>query len=266
MKPPKRLAGKTPTLLQLAVIVLMSVVAGYAFQNTETVYKVNNICFYRFLAYGLAVFLGFQSFSYYKKSVALVFSAALSVVAFSPIGMTAIELFPLVVPFLATLMGAVTVLFFPSSRGRGFSEFLFALILPAILEKSRIGGSMSLLATTRSLSSYELAAVTVCIVGGYFYLRYMMLANRNSLLLLSNGVSEDDVAEVNRWFNFFIILIVVVASGAAASLMVATSVFADVLQGTVIALPSFVLALTLSAGITLTAILYFFKLHHKENR
>ena len=247
-------------LQQFTVIIVMSVAAGYAFLDTDTVYKVNEIGFFRYVTYALAVFFGYLCFSRYKKSVALGFSAALSVLAFSPLGPVAIELFPFFAPLLAVLMGLTTVLVYSNSKGRGFFEFIFALVLPAVLEKSRIIGSMSLLATTKSLSNFEVAAVTACVVGGYFYLRYMMLANVNRLVLLSNGGSSSDVSEVSRWFNKVLILGVVGASGTAMSLMIATSVVAEALRGTFFAVPTFVLALALSAGITLTAILYIFQL------
>jgi len=242
----------------------MSVATSYAFQHTETTYKINGLCFYRYLAYVTTVFLGYICFSKYKKSIALAFSIGLSAVTLSPIGHEAIELFPLIVPFLAVLMGVTTVLIVPSSRGRGFFEFLVVLILPAILAESRIGGSFRLLATIESISYYELSAVTVSIVGGYFFLRYAALANLRSLELLSNGGNEKDVAEVSKRSNILIILIVISASGIAAFLMTTAPIVADALRAAVFALPLYVLGLALGAGIAITTIFYIFQLSQEQ--
>lgn len=256
---------RTPMLLQFTVILVMSAAASYAFKNTETQYQINGLCFYRYLAYAITVFLGYVCFAQYKKHVGLAFSFTLSAVALSPIGQRAIELFPSVVPFLAVLMGVTTVLIVPSSRGRGFFEFLVVLILPAVLAESRIGGSFHLVATTESIGYYELSAVTVTIVGGYFYLRYATLANLRSLELLSNGGNQKDVAKVNRWCNIMIGLIVIGASGMASLLMVAAPIVADILRATVAVVPLYVLTLAMGAGIAITTIISIFQLTHKEN-
>lgn len=251
-------------LLQFAVIVLMSVAASYAFQHTETTYQINGLCFYRYLAYAITVLLGYICFSHYKKYVGLALSLALSAVALSPIGQKAIELFPWVVPFLAVLMGVTTVLVIPRSRGRGFFELLAVLVLPAVLAASRIGGSFHLLATTQSIGYHELSAITVIIVGGYFYLRYAALANLSSRELLCNGGNEKDVAEVSKRCNITIIVIAVSASGIAAFLMVTAPIVADALRATVAALPLYVLVLAMGAGVAITTIFYIFQRSHKE--
>jgi len=253
-------------LLQFTVIILMSAAAAYAFEHTETQYQINGLCFYRYLAYAITVFLGYVCFAQYKKPIALAFSFALSAAALSPIGQRAIELFPSVVPFLAVLMGVTTVLIVPRSRGRGFFEFLVVLVLPAVLAESRIGGSFYLLATTKSISYYELSAVTASIVGGYFYLRYTALANLRSLELLSNGGNEKEIAKVNWRCNAMVGVIVIGASVIASLLMVTAPIVADALRATVAALPLYVLTLALGAGIAITAILYIFQLTHRENR
>jgi hypothetical protein len=252
-------------LLQFIVIILMSAAAAYAFKHTKTQYQINELCFYRYLAYAITVFLGYVCFAQYKKYVGLAFSFTLSAVALSPIGQRAIELFPSVVPFLAVLMGVTTVLIVPRSWGRGFFEFLVVLVLPAVLAESRIGGSFYLLATTESIGYYELSAVTASIVGGYFYLRYAALANVRCLEFLSNGGNEKEVAKVNRWCNGMIGLIVIGASVVASLLMVTAPIVADALRATVAALPLYVLTLALGAGIAITVILYIFQLTHKEN-
>ena len=251
-------------LLQFTVIVLMSVSASYAFQHTETTYRINELCFYRYLAYVITVFLGYICFSHYKKYIGLAFSFALSAVALSPIGQKAIELFPSVVPFLAVLMGVTTVFIVPSSRERGFIEFLVVLILPAILAESRIGGSYRLLATIESLGYYELSAITIIIVGGYLYLRYAALANLRSHELLSNGGTENDVAEVSKRCNIVTILIVISASGIAAFSMATVPIVADALRAAVVALPLYILGLALGAGMAITIIFYIFQHSQKE--
>ncbi len=254
----------TPKLLQFTVIVLMSVSASYAFQHTETVYQINGVCFYRYLAYASTVLLGYLCFSHYKKYVALAFSLSLSLAAFSPIGQKVIELFPSAVPFLAVLMGVIAIFVAPKSRGRGFFEFLLVLVLPAILAESRIGGSSHLIATIESVGYFELAAITVIIVGGYFYLRYAVLSNLSCIELASNGANEKDVAEVCKQSNIVSILIVAGASGIAAFLMITVSIFSGVLRATVAVLPAYVLALAMGAGISVMVILYIFKYSNQE--
>lgn len=242
----------------------MSVAASYAFQHTETTYQINGLCFYRYLAYVITVFLVYVCFSHYKKYIAFTFSFALSALALSPIGLKAIELFPSVVPLLAVLMGVTAVLIVPTSQGRGFFEFLIVLILPAILAESRIGGSFGLLATTESIGYYELSAITVSIVGGYFYLRYALLANLNRLELLSSGGNEKDLAKISKRCNIMTILVVISASGIALFLMVTAPIVADALRTTVVAQPLHVLALAMGAGIAMTTVFYIFQLSHKE--
>lgn len=251
-------------LLQFIVIVFMSVTASYAFQHTETMYQINGLCFYRYLAYISAIFLGYVCFSQYKKYIALAFSFVLSVVALSPIGQKALELFPSAVPLLAVLMGVTAILIVPSSRGRGFSEFLVLLVLPAILAESRIGGSVRLIATTQSISYNEASVIAVVIVGGYFYLRYATLASLRCSEFLSSDADEKDVAKVSKQCNSMATLVVIGASGISVFLMTSAPVVADALRATVVALPLLVLALATGVGITITIILYIFQRSHKE--
>jgi len=251
-------------LLQLTVIVLMSMAAYYAFQNTTTVYEINGLCFYRYLAYAFAVVLGYICFSHYKRSVGLAFSFVFSAVVLSPLGQKAIELFPSLVPFLGVLMGVTTVLIIPSCRGRGFFEFLLVLTLPAILAVSRIGGSDQLLATTQSISYYELSAVTTIILGGYFYLRYATLANMSSLELVSNGGNGKEVGDASKRCSVITIVIAVGASGIAAFLMITAPIVADALRATVVTTPLCVLALAMGAGIAVTTIFYIFQIFVKK--
>ncbi len=253
-------------LLQSVVIVSISVAASYAFYSTETVYQIGGICFYRYIAYALAVVLGYISFSRIRKYVGLAFSLALSTVALSPIGLKAIELFPLFAPFLLVLMGLNTILFIPSSRGREFFGLLAALVLPAIVAESRIGGTYHLLATARSIGYYELTAVTVSIIGGCLYLKYAALGNSRRLELLSNGGAEEDLTRVSAWFNLTVLLIVVCASGISASFIALAPVTADALRTTVAVVPLNVLGLALGAGIAVViAVFYISQLSNRES-
>lgn len=251
--------------MQFGVILMMSTAASYAFQHTETAYQINGLCFYRYLAYALAVFFGYICLSRFKKYAAVSFFFALLAAAFSPIGQKAIELFPMVAPILAVLMGVTSILIVPSSRGRGFFEFLIVLILPAILAVSRIGGQLGLLATTKSIGNLELSVATVSVVGGYFYLRYATLANLNQLELLSNEANEKDVAEVSKHSNIVTVLTTLGASGIAAFIMIMAPIAADTLRATVAAQPLNVLALAFGAGLAVTTIFYIFQLSHKES-
>lgn len=257
---------KAFVLLQLIVIVAMSAAAGYAFLHTKTVYEFNGLCIYRYFAYSAAVFLGYWSFSRYKKVVGLAFSLALAILALSPIGQIMIELFPLFAPLLAVLMGATSFLAFPRFQRRGFFEFLLVLIAPSILAESRIIGSLGLIATKESPGYLLISAITVCIIGGYFYLRYAALANLNRLALLSSGGSELDVARVNQANNNIVGLIVLGACGTAFSLMAATPIFADALRGTLASQPIYVVALALGLALALLTLLYVFQLYGKEPR
>ncbi len=165
---------------------------------------------------------------------------------------------------MAVLMGVIAILIVPSSRGRGFFEFLVALILPAILAESWIGGSFGLLATTESIGYLELSAITVSIVGGYFYLRYAALANLSRLELLSNGANEKEVAKVSKQCNIITILIVISASGIAAFSMVTAPIVAEVLRATTVP-PLHVLALAMGAGVVITTIFYLFQLSRRKD-
>lgn len=244
-------------LLQFAAIVLLSGAASFAFYSTETVYQINDICFYRYLAYAFTVVLGYICLSRYKKSVALVFSFALSTVAFSPIGPNVIQLFPAVVPFLLVLMGVNTVLLVPNSRAKGFFELLAVLILPAVLAESRIGGSEYLLTTAKSIGYYELAAITVITIGGCLYLRYATFANSRQLGLLSNGGAEYDLAKVSEWSNLVSLLVVICASGTSAFLITLVPFVASALRPVVGVVPLNVLGLALGAGTAIVIVVFY---------
>jgi len=243
---------------------MMSFAASYAFQLTETGFRVNGLCFYRYLTYAITILLGYISFSSLNKYVGLTFSIALSIVALSPIGLDAIAQFPSLVPFLAILMGTTTLLAPTSSKGRGFFELLVVLVIPAVLAESRIGGTIHLLDTTQSVGYLTLSTIATCLVGGYFYLRYAALANRSSFEILSNGGDQETLDKVNLRSNLTTILVIIVASGLSWILMTTSPAVADVLRVRFSTLPLFVLFLATGAGIALTASVYVLKLSQKE--
>jgi len=261
-----RLDELKPTLLQLALIILVSVAASYAFQHTEIAYKIDGVCISRYIAYMITVFLGYVAFSRYKKFVGLIFSLALSVAALSPIGQKIIEVFPVFAPFLAIVFGIITIVGVPSSRGRGYFEFIATLILPAVLAESRIGGSLSLLATTESISYNELSAIVVCVVGGYFYLRYSNLTDLNSHKLLANGGSQTDVLRVSTWSNMVTAVIVFCSSVTAVVLMTSVPILADVVRPAMVGSPVFVLGLAMGAGVVIVAIVHILSRSEKAAR
>jgi hypothetical protein len=259
-----RLNKAKPILLQLALIILMSVSSSYAFQHTETAFKINEVCVSRYVAYAVTVFLVYVAFSRYKKYVGLAFSLALSVVVLSPIGQKAIIFFPSLTPFLAMFLGIITVVVVPGSRGRGYFEFVIMLILPAVLAESRIGGSLRLLATTESIEYGLLSAITACVVGGYFYLRYANLANLSSRELLANGSGEADVLRVSTWSSQITAVVVACASITAAILMTIAPILADVVRFTMLGSPVYILVLAMGAGIVVVAIVRILSRSYKE--
>ena len=252
-------------LLQLAVIILLSLAASYAFQQTKTPYQINGICIYRYIAYAVTIFLGYFCFSHYKRYIGLAFSCALLVLAFSPISQRAIELFPLVVPFLGVLMGVTTVLAIPKARGREFIGFLAMLVLPAILAMSQIESSFRLLATTEEVGHYALSAIPVIIVGGCIYLRYAAWTNLSHLEFSSNGGSEEDVAEVSKVCNLVIIAVALGGSGIAACLTAATLLVAEAFRATAVLSPLYVLVLALGVGVVIVTTFYLFQLPHRKS-
>ena len=254
-----------PLLIHLSTIVIMSAAASYTFIYTETTIQLNELCFYRYVVYVAAVFLGYLSFSYYRKYVAFAFSAALILMALSPFRIEVVRFFPFAVPFLTALMGVTTILIFPKSRGRGFHEFLVVLVVPALLAESRIGGSLYLIATIKSIGYYGLSLVTIIIVGGYFYLRYAALANLNKTELLSSGGTQKEVAEAIKLCNMATIRILVGACGTAGILMVAVPTATDILGGVTSFSPFYVLVLEMIAGIAITIMLYLIRFYRKES-
>lgn len=220
----------TAKIFQLIVIVVMSISASYTFLNTQTNFTIKGICFYRYLAYGMTVVFSYVCVSRYNKHLAFSISLALSALALSPLSKEIVEVFPTFVSFFAILMGITTVLLVPAARGRGFFEFLLVLILPAVLAESRLGGFPYFIATSQSITYYEVFAVTVAIVGGYFYLRYATWGNLTHRDLLLKGEREGEANAVNRWTSFTSGIIIVGAIGTAAFLAIVAPVIASVFQ------------------------------------
>jgi hypothetical protein len=256
---------RTPLLIQLGIIALMSIAASYAFIYTETAIQLDGLCFYRYVVYIAAIVLGYWCFSHYKKYVAFAFSAALTLIVLSPLGREAVKFFPLAVPFLAVLMGVTSILAVPKSWGKGYFGFIVVLVLPALLAESRIGGSTRLIATVSSVGYYELSLVAIIIVGGYFYLKYAALANQNKAKLMSNGGAQKDVAEANRLGNILTARVLLGACGTAAILMVAVPTVADAFRGMSAGSPLSVLALELIAGIVTVAVLHLLRPRREES-
>ncbi len=220
----------TTTIFQLIVIVLISISASYTFLNTQTNVEINEICFYRYLTYGMTVFFSYVCVSRYSKQIAFLLSLGLSAPALSPLSKEIVELFPTFVSFFAILMGITTVLLVPTARGRGFFEFLLVLILPAVLAESRLGGFPYFIVTSQSITYYEVFLVTIAIVGGYFYLRYATLGNLARRDFLSRGERKGEANAVNRWTNLVSGIIIVGAIGAATFLAIFAPAVAGVFQ------------------------------------
>jgi len=250
------LEKKASLLLQLTAVVVISVAASYAFQRTQIAYQINGLSISLYIAYGVTIIFGYICFSPYKKSVALVFSLALSAVAFSPISSDTLQFFPLLIPILACLMGVTTILVVPSSRGKGFFGYVLVLALPAVLSESRIGGTTPLLSTIESIGYHELSALSVIIVGGCFYLRCANLANLSRLEFLSKGGDEKEVAAVDGWCSRITLLIIVSASIIAAAAMFTVPLVTSALQAANLSAPFYVVALAMGAGIAVIAGLY----------
>ena len=223
-------SSRATTIFKLIVIVLMSVSASYAFLNTQTNFPINNICFYRYFAYGMNVVFSYVCVSHYNKRIAFLLSFALSALAFSPFSKDVVEAFPTFISFFAVLMGITTVLLVPAARGRGFFEFLLLLVMPTVLAESRIGGFPHLIATSHSITYYEIFIVSLTIVGGYFYLRYATLGNLLYRDFLSKGEEESEANTVNEWTGFMSGIIVVVAVVTAALLAIVAPTVTSVIR------------------------------------
>lgn len=217
-------------IFQLTVIVLMSISASYTFLNTQTNFEINGICFYRYLAYGMTVVFSYVCVSRYNKGIAFLLSLALSALALSPLSKKTVEMFPTFVSFFAILMGITTVLLVPAARGRGFFEFLLVLVLPAVLAESRLGGGHYLVATSQSITYYEVFVATITMVGGYFYLKYATWGNLERRDFLSKGERKGEANAVDLWTNFMSGIIIVGAIGTATFLAIFAPVVAGVFQ------------------------------------
>lgn len=246
----------TLTALQVSVIAFISYGASHLFQGVDAIIQVNGTHVYRYIVYAAIIILWYASTFKYNKYLGLSLSSALLVMAI--LGQQkVIDSFPTIVPFLATLIGVTTVLVIPAAKGRGFVEFLFVLIVPALLAESRLGGSI--MPTSEGIFTYEVYAVTVAVIGGYFYLRYVASADLSHRELLSRGASEEDTHAISRWNNFITGAIIAAATATTALLATATSILTNILQPYFAGLPLHIFLLEIIVGIAIVAVIYYFK-------
>lgn len=251
-----KLGSVASTALQVAVIVLISFGASHVFRRVDALIQVNGIHVYRYIAYVATIILWYVCTSKYNKYLA--FSLPSALVALAILGQQkVIDPFPAIAPFFAILMGVFTVLLVPAARGRGFVEFLFVLILPALLAESRLGGSI--MPTSEGIFAYEVYAVAIAVVGGYFYLRYIASADLTHRELLSRGASEEDTCAISRWNNFITGAIVAAATATTAFLATATSILTKALQPYFAGLPLHIFLLETIIGVVVVAIIYYFQ-------
>ena len=251
-----RLGSVASTVLQVAVIIFISFGASHVFQRVDAITEVNGIHAYRYFAYVATVILLYVCTSKYNKYLA--FSLSFALLALAILGQQkVIDSFPAIAPFFAILMGVFTVVLVPATRGRGFVDFLFVLILPALLAESRLGGSI--IPTLEGIFAYEVYAVTVAIVGGYFYLRYTVSAELTHRELLSRGANEERTCAIRRWNSFITGTIVAAATATTALLAAATSFLTNALQPYFAGLPLHIILLEITIGIIIVAIIYYFQ-------
>ena len=250
-----RLRRAASTALQVAVIVLISLAASHIFQRVDVLIQVNGVHAYRYIGYCATIVLGYICVSKYNKYLAFSLSSALLVLAI--LGQErAIDAFPAIAPFFATLMGLSTVLS-TAAKGNGFAAFLFTLILPAILAQSRIGGSI--MSIPEGVFTYEVYAVTIAVVGGYFYLRYRALTDLMHQELLSRGANERDTSAISRWNNFVTGTIVASATATTAVLATATSFLRSALQPYFAMPPLHIFLIEITIGTIVAALIYHFQ-------
>jgi len=247
---------KIAAVFQFIVIVLMSVSASYTFLNTQTNVLINGICFYRYLSYGMTVVFSYVCVSRYNKHIALLLSFALAILALSPLSKEIIEAFPTFVSFFAILMGITTVLLVPEARGRGFFAFIVALILPSILVESKVGGFPYFIATSQSITYYEVFATTMVAIGGYFYLKCTTLGNLARHDFLSKGGKENETNAINQWISFTSGIIVVCTIGAVAFLAIIAPVVASAFQPLLKDQPLYAFALMGCIGILVVGAIF----------
>lgn len=242
--------------LQVAVIALISFAASHVFQRADAIIQIDGIHAYRYIAYVATIILWYVCASKYNKYLAFSSSSVLLVLAILS-QQKVIDSFPAIAPFFGILMGVFTVLLAPTARGRGFVEFLFVLILPALLAESRLGGSV--IPTLEGIFVFEVYAVTVTVVGGYFFLRYMGSAVLTHRELLSRGASEEDTWTITQKNSFITGTLVVAATATAALLATATSILTNTLQPYFAGLPLHIFLLEIIIGVVIVVIIYYFQ-------
>lgn len=249
------------TALQVAVIVLISLGASHVFWRVDAMVQVNGIHIYRYVVYFAAMILWYVCTYKYNKYLAFSLSSVLLALAILSHRMV-VDSFQAIVPFSAILMGIFTVLLAPATKGRGFVEFLFVLVVPALLAESRLGGS--LVPTLQGTFTYEVYAVTAAVVGGYLYIRYTALAKLTHQELLSRGASEEDTLTITRENTFIIGIVVAATTATAALLPTATSTLTNILQPYFTALPLHIFLLEIIVGMVVVIIVYYFQIWLKR--
>lgn len=255
--------GKLPEateLFQLTIIIVISVAAAYIFQNTYTTALVGDVSAYRYVIYGMTIVFSYVCISRYNKYIALLLSLVLSFLAMPFLDAEIMEVSPTIVSVFAILMGVTTILLAPEAKGRGFFEFLIALILPALLTESRALNLSYFITTSESITNYQILAVTLAIVTGYFYLRQSALGNLARRDFLSKGEMKENVSAVDKWTNLTSGIVIAGATGIVVFLAIVAPIAAETLQHLFKAQPLFMFAFAVCLGIIVIAVLLAFQM------
>jgi hypothetical protein len=242
--------------LPIAVISFISFAASRLFWHADTVIQVDGIPVYRYIVYFAAMVLWYVCTYKYNKYLAWAIPSIL--LASAILGQQrVIDSFQAIVPFSAIAMGVFATLLAPASRGRGFVEFLLVLIAPALLAESRLGGSV--IPLQNGVLTYEIYAVTISVVGGCFYLRYMATADTERRDLLFRGANKEDAHVFGQRSSFLIGLVIVAATGTSAILATTTSFLTNALQQFFAGLPLHIFLIETIIGVIVVATIYYFQ-------
>lgn len=251
----------TSAALPIAVISLISYAASHLFWRIDPIIQVDEVHVYRYIVYFAAIILWYVSTCKYNKHLALAIPSIL--LALAILGQqTVIDSFQAIVPISAIAMGVFATLLAPASRGRGFVEFLLVLIAPALLAESRLGGSVIQL--QNGFVAYEIYAVTISVVGGYFYLRYKSIADLTRRDFSFRGADEEDVHVFSQRSSFVIGLVIVAATGTSALLAATTSFLTNALQRFFAGLPLHIFLIEIILGVIVVATIYHFQTSAEE--
>jgi hypothetical protein len=257
---------ETAELFQLIIIIVISVAAAYIFQNTHMTPFVGDVSAYRYAIYGMTIVFSYVCISRYNKFIAFLLPLVLSFLAISPLYLEIMEIFPTFVSVFAILMGMTTIVLAPEAKGRGFFEFLMALILPSLLTESRALNFSHFITTSGGITYYEILAVTVAVVAGYFYLRHAALRNLTRRDFLSKGEIRENANVVDQWTDLISGMVIAGAAGIVVFLAIVTPIVADTLQYLFKAQPLFMFALAVCLGIIVVAVLLAFQIQARYMR